>query len=41
MNSSSTIDLQRSMHWSQMETRFGPAISFLTWSCGFPQKEQR
>src|SRR5215210_2333337 len=40
VSSSSLISLQRSMHSSQMETP-GPAISFLTWRCDFPQKEQR
>ena len=34
------ISLQRSMHSSQMYTP-GPAISFLTCRCDFPQKEQR
>src|SRR5918993_5914726 len=34
------ISLQRSMHSSQMYTP-GPAISFLTWRCDFPQKLQR
>src|SRR5689334_7933090 len=37
-SSSSMISLQRSMHSSQMYTP-GPAISFLTWFCDFPQKE--
>src|SRR3954451_15980050 len=40
VSSSSMISLQRSMHSSQMYTP-GPAISFLTWRCDFPQKEQR
>src|SRR3954454_2686435 len=34
------ISLQRSMHSSHMQTP-GPAISFLTWRCDFPQKLQR
>src|SRR3954453_22888031 len=34
------ISLQRSMHSSQMYTP-GPAISFLTCRCDFPQKLQR
>src|SRR5688500_9516940 len=34
------ISLQRSMHSSQMYTP-GPAISFFTWRCDFPQKLQR
>src|SRR3954469_25293388 len=40
VSSSSMISLQRSMHSSQMYTP-GPAISFLTWRCDLPQKEQR
>src|SRR6516165_5122887 len=40
VSSSSMISLQRSMHSSQMYTP-GPAISFLTWRCDFPQKLQR
>src|SRR5215213_4287576 len=40
VSSSSMISLQRSMHSSQMYTP-GPAISFLTCRCDFPQKEQR
>src|SRR6185503_21037337 len=38
VSSSSMISLQRSMHSSQMYTP-GPAISFLTCRCDFPQKE--
>src|SRR3954451_13951181 len=37
-SSSSMISLHRSMHSSQMYTP-GPAISFLTCFCDFPQKE--
>src|SRR6266516_236303 len=37
-SSSSMISLQRSMHSSQMYTP-GPAMSFLTCFCDFPQKE--
>src|SRR5215212_3251524 len=40
VSSSSMISLQRSMHSSQMYTP-GPAISFFTCRCDFPQKEQR
>src|ERR1700742_1177047 len=40
VSSSSMISLQRSMHSSQMYPP-GPAISFLTCRCDFPQKEQR
>src|SRR3954453_10905439 len=40
VSSSSMISLQRSMPSSQMYTP-GPAISFLTCRCDFPQKEQR
>src|SRR3954468_18509323 len=40
VSSSSMISLQRSMHSSQMYTP-GPAISFLTCRCDFPQKEHR
>src|ERR1700684_2095992 len=40
VSSSSMISLQRSMHSSQMYTP-GPAMSFLTWRCDFPQKLQR
>src|SRR5919112_4630740 len=40
VSSSSMSSLQRSMHSSQMYTP-GPAISFLTCRCDFPQKEQR
>src|SRR3954464_10654878 len=38
LSSSWMISLQRSMHSSQMYTP-GPAISFLTCRCDFPQKE--
>src|ERR1051325_8541703 len=37
-SSSSMISLQRSMHSSQMYTP-GPAMSFLTCFCDFPQNE--
>src|SRR6266566_4163042 len=37
-SSSSMISLQRSMHSSQMYTP-GPAMSFFTCFCDFPQKE--
>src|SRR3954447_9803046 len=40
VSSSSMISLQRSMHSSQMYTP-GPAISFFTCRCDFPQKLQR
>src|SRR3954452_21123817 len=40
VSSSAMISLQRSMHSSQMYTP-GPAISFLTCRCDFPQKLQR
>jgi hypothetical protein len=41
-NSSSIICLQSATHASQiMMLKVGPAMSLLTWSCRFPQKEQR